>query len=471
MTRTPARIILAAAVLLAVAATTHAVTINKCQAGKKKCVQRLAAAVVACYAAAERKGTVDPACLAKADAKFDGGTKPSKGCFAKLEAKGKCLTTGDTVALRSTSDTFGAAVAGAADPSLPAAAKSACAAGKERCVAKLASGLLTCHAKAELKGTLDPKCVQKQEAKYDGDTKPTKGCVAKLEAKGGCPTTGDATALHGIAGTFVDDVVCRLDPSEGTCQTSTCPMPPGFGDGAAPISVTSVSATITDLADAPVASLPVQVRGLDLAFSSSTNASGGVTVSPNHSLHDPAFVYGDALTYPRLEIPVAAGTTALGTIHTAPLPASGGAFAPGSAITSGPVTVTLAAGTTVLVDELTYDTPAKQQFRAVTLPVAKLGPVVTPSGLALVQLYGVAPAETLFCPTAKITVPNDAGLPANAAVEFYILGSDVGQAWAPYAGWTKISDGAVSADGTTISTSAGGGFPILEGVFGIRQAP
>jgi len=69
-----------------------------------------------------------------------------------------------------------------------------------------------------------------------------------------------------------------------------------------------------------------------------------------------------------------------------------------------------------------------------------------------------------------VTVPNDPMWAAGTDVEFYIHSVDVGQDWAPYAGWAKVSDGKVSADGKTISTAAGQGLPVLE-VFGIQKKP
>ena len=58
---------------------------------------------------------------------------------------------------------------------------------------------------------------------------------------------------------------------------------------------------------------------------------------------------------------------------------------------------------------------------------------------------------------------------AGAAVEFYIHGLDVGQEWAPYAGWAKVSDGKVSDDGTEVVTADGQGIPVLS-TFGVRLA-
>src|SRR5690349_17091556 len=81
---------------------------NKCSAGKVKCVVNKTKALLGCHGKAASKGlTVDPACLAKAKAKFDGGVDPAKGCFEKLEAKGEkagakpdavCPTSNDTAA-------------------------------------------------------------------------------------------------------------------------------------------------------------------------------------------------------------------------------------------------------------------------------------------------------------------------------------------------------------------------------------
>jgi hypothetical protein len=47
---------------------------------------------------AAKQGAVFTQCHDKAVAKYDGGTDPTKGCFAKAEAKndGPCLTSNDS---------------------------------------------------------------------------------------------------------------------------------------------------------------------------------------------------------------------------------------------------------------------------------------------------------------------------------------------------------------------------------------
>ncbi len=90
----------------------------------------------------------------------------------------------------------------------------------------------------------------------------------------------------------------------------------------------------------------------------------------------------------------------------------------------------------------------------------------------------MAPVDTTLCPPAKVTVtlphattsPNDLGWAPGTAVELWITGSDVGQTYAPYAGWRKMSDGVVSGDGATVTTLAGQGFSVLED-FALRTAP
>ena len=94
--------------------------LNKCSAGKKKCVANKVKAILNCYAKAASSGgsvalppppqgqspTSFQECIQKAQEKFDGGADPSKGCFAKLEAKPPCLTTDDTDALEAKVDAF-----------------------------------------------------------------------------------------------------------------------------------------------------------------------------------------------------------------------------------------------------------------------------------------------------------------------------------------------------------------------------
>ena len=98
--------------------------LNKCSAGKKKCVANQVKAILGCYGKAASAGgsslppvvppppNVEPTsfqeCITKARDKFDPipPLDPSKGCFAKLEAKPPCLTTGDAAALETKVEAF-----------------------------------------------------------------------------------------------------------------------------------------------------------------------------------------------------------------------------------------------------------------------------------------------------------------------------------------------------------------------------
>jgi hypothetical protein len=114
------------AVLAALFTVLHAdpipAALNKCAAAKRLCVAKEMAALLGCYAKAAKPpglkaGKLDD-CLRKVQTKFDGGGTPTKGCFAKLEAKypGACLTTGDTDALHASVVATVAATNCALDP-------------------------------------------------------------------------------------------------------------------------------------------------------------------------------------------------------------------------------------------------------------------------------------------------------------------------------------------------------------------
>ena len=84
--------------------------LNKCSAGKKKCVLKKASSLLKCREKCQKDSLsctgVLTECLAKAQGKFDGGTELSSGCFEKLEAKPPCLTNDDTAVLEAKVDAF-----------------------------------------------------------------------------------------------------------------------------------------------------------------------------------------------------------------------------------------------------------------------------------------------------------------------------------------------------------------------------
>jgi hypothetical protein len=237
------RILWATCILVLLAATTHAAgPQSKCLVSKNKCVAKKAGSLIKCEEKAETPGKpTDPntdGCVDKAKAKFDGGTDPTKGCFAKLESKtpNDCVTTGDTAALETTADACVEQLVTAIDPGTTDQSK--CNVGKKKCAAKKLAGILKCYQKAETPGKPgDPNdggCLDKVKAKYDGGTEPTKGCFAKLESKSGSDCLaplGDSPAVEAIvdnscAGAFVAALVAVTT----TTSTTTTTLPPGtFG--------------------------------------------------------------------------------------------------------------------------------------------------------------------------------------------------------------------------------------------------
>jgi hypothetical protein len=225
---------------LALVTPAHA-TLNKCAAGKKKCVAKKAQALLKCHTLAEKIGAdvaTDPkiqACLQKAHDKFDGGAVPGKGCFAKLEAKnpGMCLTTNDTAQLESTTDAFVTDVVTTLDPGYPTPVQNACSAAKKKVTSKQAVGLLKCHAKNEKPPGLDPAaftlCLSAAHTPvFDG--------FGNAEAKysGTCLTTNDNVTISDKVDAFVDHTVCQIDnncaPTPTPTPTVPCPGPTPTSD-------------------------------------------------------------------------------------------------------------------------------------------------------------------------------------------------------------------------------------------------
>jgi hypothetical protein len=241
-----------------------------------------------------------------------------------------------------------------------------------------------------------------------------------------------------------------------------------------------VQAKIVDQQGKPVEGVLAQVCGTDSCINGKTDKNGDVVtcngpvcvpgIAPGQDLIQPAFKYGAGLTYAKFAFPLPSGADHnLGDVTIIPIdpPGSGSALAPGTSVSSNGVSLKLAPGSSIGLDLLTYLFEDEQQFRAVVFSPTNAPIAVDPS-LNLELLVGTTPVETTICPAAELSVPNSEAWPANTQVEFFVHGVSIEEEWAPYAGWAKISDGAVSADGVSIVTAQGQGVPLLS-VFGIRR--
>jgi hypothetical protein len=257
--------------------------------------------------------------------------------------------------------------------------------------------------------------------------------------------------------------------SQGGGNTGPACEPPAAQPGASnDVPVTSVTAIAKDDTGAPIANFSLQLCGADNCLYADTNAIGQATFTTNVGTVDrPMFKPGDSLVYGKIGYPYLADSPN-------PLPGffpkmldSGQSLDPGTEVIAGDVTIAIPAGGSVVVDDLIYDEPAKQTFRAASLPPSQLAMIPELAGFA--ALYTLGPIDTLFCPPAKLTVPNS-GFSAGATVEIFAQELAIGQHFGGYGEWSKIADGVVSADGATISTTDDTGLPALLTI-AIKAAP
>jgi hypothetical protein len=285
---------------------------------------------------------------------------------------------------------------------------------------------------------------------------------------GGSGGSGTTTSTGGSGGTG-GTTASGGTGTGGSGAAPSCPPGPGYGGNEKALAVGVVTVKLVDQAGNPAVGVPVFVCGTDICTApAKSGADGGASIPANQTLKAPAFKYGDGLEWTKFAQPVPAGDTAVGTVAALKLPAlgTGDMFAVGASVKSNGVTIDVPAGGSVTVDTLTYEDPTTQTFRVALLPAGAVVPAIDPT-LGLEIVYGAAPMETEFCPPATLHVPNTAGWTAGAAVELFIHGLDVGQELAPYGGWAKVSDAAVSADGKEIVTADGQGIPLLS-TFGLR---
>ncbi len=228
------------------------------------------------------------------------------------------------------------------------------------------------------------------------------------------------------------------------------------------VTVDSATAVARDETGALIQDVDFQLCGVNGCLYATTNMLGQASFTNNLSSPDmdrPLFKPGDSLTFGKIGYHLTATSPS-------PLPGifprivdSGDPFVAGGSVTVAGATIEVPAGGAVVVDDLIYDEPAKQTFRAVTIDEADIDAATETTGFAMV--YALGPVDTLFCPPAKLTVDNYASLPADTAVEFWGQLLEVSESFGGYGEWVKLSDGTVSADGMTVSTDDGQGLAVL----------
>jgi hypothetical protein len=183
-----------------------AAAVSKCAAAKILAAGKKAAAKAKCHQKAQTKLTLDPVCLAKAEAKF-------AGVFPKAESKADCLAPdGDAPAIEATVDSFIDDLASELAPLGNTGSK--CTAAKFGAGGKKVLAKAKCFQKEQKQGTLDPSCLSKAEATFSGG-------FTKAEANGDCQTMGDASAIEGKVDAFVTETVAALTAAPTTTTSTT----------------------------------------------------------------------------------------------------------------------------------------------------------------------------------------------------------------------------------------------------------
>jgi hypothetical protein len=196
----------------------------KCAAAKQKAAGKDASSLLACYAkASQTQLPVDSGCTMKAEGKFT-------TAFAKADAAGGCILTGDAPNVEPVVDAFASNIV-TLTPATMGTTTPKCPGAKQKAAGKTANSLLACYAKATLKqGSVDLACVFKAQDKFPV-------ALDKADRAGGCATTGDFFAIEPVVNAFVAAVV-GMTPATTTTTSTT-------------VTTTSTSSTSTTTSTLP----------------------------------------------------------------------------------------------------------------------------------------------------------------------------------------------------------------------------
>jgi hypothetical protein len=211
------------------------------------------------------------------------------------------------------------------------------------------------------------------------------------------------------------------------------------------------------------------VCGTDICIQGKATESGGVVIGPQQDITKPAFKFGEGKVSARFaRLLPDQPRVDFGIVHTVRLPelGSGVALVAGKQASAGGLSLFPETGSTIRIDKLTFTEADEQKLRAVQVPLDRAEDLIDPE-LGLELLYAATPTSTQFCPPVRLSVDNSEGWAAGTEVEVLLHGVEIDEEWAPYGGWTKVSDAAVSSDGLVIETTSPG-VPLL-GVLGFRR--
>jgi hypothetical protein len=199
--------------------------INRCLSSKIASVGKSVSLRVGCLSKDARSGVSDPSCPQKAIQKFTGGSDPSRGAFAKLDARypigseTPCLTFADQGAFEAAIASYSASV-----PIAAGSAPGRCDAAKIRCVGQYVAAVAKCASKAAHNaGAIDLSCINRAQAKL-GMTDGATGCLVKAASHPDCSHTCgelDHFRLFHAAQQFVEASLCALDPGNAGCAGPT----------------------------------------------------------------------------------------------------------------------------------------------------------------------------------------------------------------------------------------------------------
>lgn len=252
----------------------------------------------------------------------------------------------------------------------------------------------------------------------------------------------------------------------GRSAPESCPAGPYPASDPAVLSVGVVSGQLVDERGEPTTAGLVQACGKDVCYDITVGQDGQFVKDVGGDMLEPACKFGDGRAWGKLLVPIAPGDTDLGTLTAVALPdfGEGVTLAAGETVTSGAVTLRLAGDAVVEIDDLSYEDESEWGFRAAEVK----GDALAQLGQDFVAAYALAPLETVICPSPALSIANDAGLAAGTELELFVLGLDVFEEWAPYAGWHKVGEGQVSPDEASLEFPEG--VPVLTAI-GIREKP